>query len=455
MHGAAPELMSARLTVSLCDGLDLYAHADERLDSDAWAPVWLALVMVAVEGRPTVRRAFVVGLLAGAAVAISLKSVVLLVAIILASFCVLGIMHLVHRKLPLATLARTSGALIGGFLVAPVLIALVFWLAGGWDAMIYCVFTHNVLPGFERWQTHGLRFWIFPASLPALLIGARLLMRDRASPERGAKRAFIFLSAGFYIAILVSYWPLTPRQDWLPFAPFAWIYITAGLYALHRRRSARNSWPLLILILLAIELGVLGLSYRPWQDDTQRYRTFVADILRLTDRSDYVMDAKGESVFRQRPFYFVLEGITLTRMQLGLIDDTIAARLVATATAVDVPGRLQDKTQAFVDANYLPVSDDIAVAGQRLPSPRSDGAIAFDVAIATHYSIVADDGPVSGTLDGEPFVEGQLIAAGAHVFVPVPAASASAAPLVLIWTQALTRGFKPRAAGEPIAPANW
>src|SRR5580765_6477343 len=39
MPGAAPALMSARLTVSLCDGLDLYAHADARLDSGAWAPV--------------------------------------------------------------------------------------------------------------------------------------------------------------------------------------------------------------------------------------------------------------------------------------------------------------------------------------------------------------------------------------------------------------------------------
>ena len=121
-----------------------------------------------------------------------------------------------------------------------------------------------------------------------------------------------------------------------------------------------------------------------------------------------------------------------------------------------MPGRLQDDTGAFVDANYLPVSADIMVAGRRLTPPRSDGAIAFDVAIATRYSIVSDDEPVAGTLDGVPFVQGQPIAAGAHVFLPVAAGSAATSvPPVLIWTQALARGFMPKPADEPIAPANW
>ena len=43
-----------------------------------WAPLWLAVIMVTVEGTPTRARAFCVGLLAGAACAVSLKSSLLL-----------------------------------------------------------------------------------------------------------------------------------------------------------------------------------------------------------------------------------------------------------------------------------------------------------------------------------------------------------------------------------------
>ena len=36
----------------------------------------------------------------------------------------------------------------------------------------------------------------------------------------------------------------------------------------------------------------------------------MTEVLRLTEPSDYVLDMKGESIFRRRPIYYVLEAIT-------------------------------------------------------------------------------------------------------------------------------------------------
>ena len=60
----------------------------------------------------------------------------------------------------------------------------------------------------------------------------------------------------------------------------------------------------------------------------------LAEVLRLTDPDDYVMDAKCGATFRRRPFYYALEDATQARIQLGLIKDGIVERLIATRTCV-------------------------------------------------------------------------------------------------------------------------
>ncbi|MEP6940970.1 MAG: hypothetical protein ABI846_14480 [Rudaea sp.] len=104
-----------------------------------------------------------------------------------------------------------------------------------------------------------------------------------------------------------------------------------------------------------------------------------------------------------------------------------------------------------IDADYLPFSDDLAVAGRRLPAAKAGAKIDLRIAIPARYSIVARGTPVVGMLDGAPFVAAQPIAAGAHAFVP----TADTPEFVVIWTKALERGFAPLPADERIAPANW
>ena len=88
--------------------------------------------------------------------------------------------------------------------------------------------------------------------------------------------------------------------------------------------------------------------------DERRFRPRVdplllADVLRLTDPSDTIMDLKGETVFRDRPFYYVLEIVTLARMQLGVIPDTIPEALVAHRTCVAAADDVLSKQPLTVD----------------------------------------------------------------------------------------------------------
>jgi hypothetical protein len=414
---------------------DFFIASVQYRTDDAWGPVWLAMVMVAVEGRPTPRRAFVVGLLAGAAVAISLKSLVLILAVVLAAVLTLALMHIARRPLPWATLARTSGALVAGFLVLPGLVALGFALAGAWDALVYCTLTHNVVPGDARWHHAGAVWW-FPCAVALFVAIAYRLMRDAAVPERGAKRALVFLAAMLYCALLLAWWPLTPRQDWLPFAPFAAIFIGAGVRKLALHRATRVRAAAVLGVLLAVECAVLIAEHEPWVDGTAHARAALAEVLRLTDAGDDVMDAKGESIYRRRPFYYALESVTLARMRLGLIPDTIVERLVETRTMVAQTNKLAGDTLAFVEQHYLPVSSHWRVAGARLPAVPAGAVVEFTIGVPGRYAVVARNG-AGGVLDGARYDGPRELDAGVHRFVPD-------APLergIVLWAQAFERGF--------------
>jgi hypothetical protein len=67
----------------------------------------------------------------------------------------------------------------------------------------------------------------------------------------------------------------------------------------------------------------------------------------------YVMDSKGETIYRRRPFYYVLEGLTGGRMKAGLIPDTIPERLVETQTPLATVRRMPRVAADFIRKNYI------------------------------------------------------------------------------------------------------
>ena len=170
-----------------------------------------------------------------------------------------------------------------------------------------------------------------------------------------------------------------------------------------------------------------------------KYVTPIATVLRLTTQDEYVMDLKGDAIYRQRPIYFAIETFAKLRMKLGWIKNDIVERLIQTRTPVcfhpPFPGA---GTMKFVNANYLPLAStpNVLVLGKSLPAP-SGGIIHFTVSIPAEYVLLEQGHPARGALDGRPYTSAINLNAGDHQF-----ASAGTAPVTLFWARARDQGYR-------------
>ena len=172
-------------------------------------------------------------------------------------------------------------------------------------------------------------------------------------------------------------------------------------------------------------------------------------VLKLTDPGDFVLDCKGETIFRQRCFWPVTESIMLERIARRLVADNAAQRAVETRACVAaMKGRMPLRAKQFIWKNYITVGNDLRVAGRFLRPSATDGTqMEFEVVIPASYKIVARDGPVTGTLDGTPYEAARFLAPGVHTFVQ----TSSRTQLALLWAQAVDRNFIPEKFSHPRA----
>ncbi len=186
-----------------------------------WAAFWLLALLVAVKGEFTVKRALAFGLLLGLIFTVSLKSVVLVIALAVATL--MAIVFAWVRGAPphpLAMLARLA-AILAGAIVAPAIIVRYFWSQGAFEPMKYCVYWHNIVPGLKRWghfSTHG---WDFPVTAVLLAAYGWLIFRQTPDTRLACRRAIVALTPWLFIAFLLSYWPDITREDDLPYTPLA------------------------------------------------------------------------------------------------------------------------------------------------------------------------------------------------------------------------------------------
>ena len=199
-----------------------------------------------------------------------------------------------------------------------------------------------------------------------------------------------------------------------------------------------------ILVLATISVGELSsivIASPPRNDHTQRQTALVATALDLTDPTDYVMDTKGEMLFRQRASYYVLESLTNYRMGRGLIADDIPERLLATKTCVAAldSRRFPQRARAFLNANYISIGV-LRVAGHLLPVNPASNAIRFNVEIPARYGIVSmKDASVAGVLDGSTYEGPRFLERGSHEFLP----DSTANRLAFVWARAIEHGYSP------------
>jgi hypothetical protein len=421
----------------------------EFRSDDAWAALFVCALAVLVGGAAPARRAFRAGVLLGTALAVSMKTSLLVVAVVFAGATVVAMSR--ARGDARAWRASAGAALAGlaGLTIVPAGVAAGFLAAGAIGPMLYGTVWHNVLPGLGLWHRAPERVLVIPLATPVLLVAARWVLGHAPSSAIGARRAFVLLVAGGYLVLLGGVWPLLTAEDWLPVAPLLPLACAAAAAAVLERRDepfavARRVSPrVALLAVVAVEVAIAVRSASPLADRALPERNLLASVLRLTHPGEFVMDVKGESVFRPRPYFYALEYITKERVRRGLIRDDVPERLIVTRTAVVAAdsSSFPRRGRVFMQDHYVSVGD-VRVLGRWIVRPGDRvprGPVAFDVAIPERYVVVALDGEARGSLDGRRYQGARDLTAGLHEFRPDP----DSGPLALVWARAIEQGFVP------------
>ncbi len=182
-------------------------------------------------------------------------------------------------------------------------------------------------------------------------------------------------------------------------------------------------------VAVAVAFLATAVTARVWRDDAHAQVSLIRQILQVTVPSDAVMDLKGESVFRRRPYWLVLESITHRKIRHGFLRDDIAAALVRSGTAVLASDAFPPATSRFVHRNYVPWGR-LWVLGRRVPRGVSTVPIPFRIAVPSTYVVVGRAAVVPAVIDGTRVNGGIALNPGWHtLLVDRPVAS----PIV-IWS---------------------
>ena len=428
---------------------DLYSKLNEYRPDLLWAAVWLVLLAILTGGKLTPRRLFWGGFVLGIGFAISMKTSFLLMTLLLAG----TIVWLVRPMIP-ELRSRPQGAARLFYFIAPVIGALIVPLAvaaffawkGALGQMYYCVIIHNITYGANQWslflhRVPDLRFWLF---IP-MIAGGIWLAKAVANRDIALQRLFFMSVTGLYCPLLFGFWPLISKQDFLSFFPIFILVLTSPLVGISEWIRSKTALPAYLLpaFIALSELSCMVSARPPLKPTNQTNLAIVSDALKLTHPGETVLDAKGQTIYRPRPFYYVFEQITREKVERGELRDDAPERLTANRTPVVVSSNwLAAATGQFVSQNYVPVGS-VLVLGKKIFTD-SDGHVAFDVVIPAKYTIIGANGLVTGTLDGIRLNGSRNLSPGPHDLVlAVPNA-----PVFVIWSRAFEKGFSPFAAAR-------
>ena len=411
-----------------------------------WAFSWLlALAALLCVRRPRARW-FFGGLLLGACFSVSMKTTVMALDLAAAGTLTWFLCKTAGARISPSRFAKGATLFLAGLALIPGTLLYRFETRGALANVSYCLIRHNLIAAVERAHWFDLRAFAVLAALALILWGCQHMIRRGGDPSLVARRVFLLLAGGMYPVILFILWPLVTREDYLALMPMIGMVVAPALLAALqelRQRRPQFAWvataapACLLLGLLAFDLHAV----QPWRDRTRFQESFLANALKLTDPGDFVMDTKGEMIYRDRPLYHVLEEMTRWRFQRGRITDDLPERMIAQRVCVAAKNgeRYPARTAKFLKENFIPVSFRLLVAGKILPPAPAGASTPFLIPIRARYALVGATEPGAILLDGRKYEGPVLLAPGPHSLQ----APAGCGPVAVIWAQALERGFKP------------
>jgi hypothetical protein len=373
--------------------------------------LWTAFWMLALAGIVRGWRPILIGILLGCALATSSKSAILIIAITLGGALTL----LLLKRRP-----RGIAEGLAGLILVPGAVATWFYFAGALDDLIRCNFVFNAAAAGMR------RFlWIGQLLFPILFV----LIAWRAWRARAGGdpwRLFLGITLAIHVATLISFWPLISPRDFLAMMPVAAILAAAALTQLPLRATA---------IYTALSVIALWHYGDRFENRTRWHTTMLEQALRLTRPGENIIDIKGETIYRRRPFYYAFENVGRTMIAHGNIEDTLPEDVIRTRTYVaQADGPMwSPRARAFLSDNFVNVGR-LRVAGQWISS---DGS--FTIAIPGRYVVLDEHGLALGVLDGRPQTGPRSLEAGTHRFNPRDPRKRC----VVVWAPAWQRGHSP------------
>ena len=401
----------------------IFLKSLEYRTDNLWNALWFLSLLLIMSDELRAPRAFAAGFLLGCALATSMKTSLLVITLAAAATMTriaLGRCKLL-RLLPLG----------GGFVIAPSLIVAYFAWRGALINMLYCVISFNELLTRTR---APIALWIPRVLwLPLVAVAVRVAwrLRPKTDDDAARRRFFLGFASAFFIVTLICFWILVSPRDFLPVLPLLTIFGVAWF--------GRNPRRAVVVYVVAGVVCVGAIAYYAdrFADRTREQFTMMHQLLRLTRPGEPVIDYKGETVYRPRPYYYILESITRNAMQASLIPDTIAEDVVRAGCHVaQADGEFWPaRGRVFLHENFLDMGR-LRAAGKWLkPQPRER----FTIAIPGTYVVVDKKGQVRGVLDGTPYDGPRYLPAGVHRFD----AAGPPETMACLWAPAFQRGFSP------------
>jgi general stress protein CsbA len=351
-----------------------------------------------------------------------------------------------RSPLSLAPLAKNAGLFVIGLTMVPGVLLLRFAAKGALGNLYYCLIQHNLIAATERTHAFDLRGIAVLAALAGILWWSQRIIRKEDDRSLAVRRIFILFVGGIYPVILFIFWPLVTREDFLALIPVVGLVVAPALLAVLEKGRQRHprfapmgiALPAcLVLALLAMDIQIV----QPWRDRADFEEGIIASTLKLTDPGDYVMDTKGEMIYRNRPYYYALEEMTRWMLRREQIKDNIPEQMIAHGVCVASrnPERYPARTAKFLKQNFVPVSFRVLVAGKILTPAPAGHPTSFVIAIPAKYALLGATPSGPFLLDGKTYEGPVLLAPGQHSIQT----TADGGPVAIVWAQALQRGFSP------------
>ena len=324
--------------------------------------------------------------------------------------------------------------------IVPAALAAYFIARGAWAQLRYCVFEFNAQIASNMPPSDILVKRLSYIPVLALILWIAWLRRPQSEDSVVLWRFFLAFTSAFFtvganaqlvhdfIATVIGFWVLVSSRDGLVIFPILVIFFAAAIDRLDIRI------PLFAATSLIFAGGIWFYTDH-FRNGTEEHITMMRQVLGLTHPEDPILDLKGETIYRRRPYYYIFEFISRRAMRQGLIIDTIPEDVVrAQCHVAQADGPFfPPRGRAFLRENFLDMGR-LRAAGQWITD---DGS--FTISVPGVYVILNDRGEAQGALDGSPYRGQRLLDPGSHTFVTTGMKERFAC----LWAPAYQRGYSP------------